>query len=136
MGILWLHEGLVKFHAGFGRADILLVADGAANNTRIPGYFQFFAEHVLRPTADLAGIVVPFIETGLGVALILGLFILPVALGSLFNLMTYWCSDQLVSQYPIMGALSGVLLVWSAQASRLSVPEFIKHRRAKEPVHV
>lgn len=136
LGVLWLHEGYVKFHAGFGKADILLVADGAKNNTRIPGYFQFFADHLLRPTADLAGIVVPIIEVGLGVALILGILTLPVALGSLLNLMTYWCSDQLVGQYPIMGALSGVLLVWSAQASRFSVPEFLKQRRAKEAVHV
>jgi thiosulfate dehydrogenase [quinone] large subunit len=136
LGLLWLHEGYVKFHAGFGRADILLVADGAQSNTRIPGYFQFFADHLLRPTADLAGIVVPFIEVGLGVALILGVFTLPVALGSLFNLMTYWCSDQLVGQYPIMGALSGVLLAWSVQASQLSVPALMKRRQTEGAVHV
>jgi len=136
LGLLWLHEGFVKFHAGFGRADILLVANGAGSNTRIPGYFRFFADHLLRPTADLAGLAVPIVEVGLGLALILGLFTLPVALGSLFNLMTYWCSDQLVGQYPIMGALSGVLLAWSVQASRLSVPELINRRRARGAVHV
>ena len=136
LGSLWLHEGFVKFHAGFGRADILLVADGARNNTRIPGYFQFFADHLLRPTADLAGLAVPILEVGLGVALILGIFTLPVALVSLLNLMTYWCSDQLVGQYPIMGALSGVLLAWSAQASRLSVPEWVRSRREEGVVHV
>jgi thiosulfate dehydrogenase [quinone] large subunit len=136
LGVLWLHEGFVKFHAGFGRADILLIADGSRNNTRIPGYFQVFADHLLRPTADLAGFVVPILEVGLGVALILGIFTLPVALISLLNLMTYWCSDQLVGQYPIMGALSGVLLAWSAQASRLSVPEWVRSRREEGAVHV
>jgi thiosulfate dehydrogenase [quinone] large subunit len=136
LGVLWLHEGFVKWHAGFGRADILLVADGSKNNTRIPGYFQFFADHLLRPTADLAGFVVPILEVGLGVALILGIFTLPVALVSLVNLMTYWCSDQLVGQYPIMGALSGVLLAWSAPASRLSVPEWVRSRREEGAVHV
>ena len=135
LGVLWLHEGYVKFHAGFGKADILLVAYGAKNNTRIPGYFEFFADHLLRPMADLAGIVVPIIEVGLGVALILGIFTLPVALGSLFNLLTYWCSDQLVGQYPIMGALSGVLLVWSTQASRFSLPQWVRSRTNEGAVH-
>jgi len=135
LGVLWLHEGFVKFHAGFGKADILLIADGAKNNTRVPGYFQFFADHLLRPTADLAGLAVPILEVGLGVALILGILTLPVALVSLFNLLTYWCSDQLVGQYPIMGALSGVLLVWSAQASRLSVPEWVRSRSERGAVH-
>jgi thiosulfate dehydrogenase [quinone] large subunit len=130
LGVLWLHEGYVKFHAGFGKADILLVADGAKSNNRIPGYFEFFAEHLLAPTAGLAGIVVPVIEVGLGVALILGAFTLPVALGSLFNLMTYWSSDQLVGQYPVMGALSAVLIACAAAASHLSVPAFLASRRA------
>ena len=136
LGVLWLHEGLLKWHAGFGRADILLVADGARSNTRIPGYFQFFADHLLRMTPDLAGVLVPIVEVGLGVALVLGVLTLPVALISLFNLMTYWCSDQLVGQYPIMGALSGVLLVWSTQASRFSVPEWVRNRKREGVVHV
>jgi len=131
LGVLWLHEGFVKYHAGFGKADILLVADGASSNTRIPGFFTFFADHLLRPFAELAGFVVPLVEVGLGVALILGIFTLPVALGSLVNLMTYWCSDQLVGQYPIMGALSGVLIAWPALASRLSLPAFVTARRSR-----
>lgn len=130
LGVLWLHEGLVKWHAGFGRADILLVADGARSNNRVPGYFQFFADHLLRPMADVAGVVVPIVEVGLGVALILGIFTLPVALGSLFNLMTYWCSDQLVSQYPVMGALSALLIAWPAAASRISLPTILASRRS------
>jgi thiosulfate dehydrogenase [quinone] large subunit len=134
LGLLWLHEGYVKYHAGFGKADILLVADGASSNPRIPSYFEFFAGHLLRPMADLAGIVVPIVEVGLGVALILGVFTLPVALGSLLNLMTYWCSDQLVGQYPIMGVLSAVLIAWPVLASTFSVPTF-KKRQAEGAVH-
>ena len=136
LGILWLHEGFVKLHAGFGRADILLVANGAGNNTRVPGYFKFFAEHLLRPAAGLAGHVVPFVELGLGVALVLGILTLPVALGSMLNLLTYWCSDQLVGQYPIMGALSAVLLIWSKPAARFSVPQWIRSRQDEGVVHV
>ena len=131
LGALWLHEGFVKYHAGFGKADILLVADGAGSNSRIPGFFTFFADHLLRPFAELAGIVVPLVEVGLGVALILGILTLPVALGSLLNLMTYWCSDQLVGQYPIMGALSGVLIAWPVLASRLSLPALVGSRRSR-----
>lgn len=131
LGVLWLHEGFVKYHAGFGKADILLVADGAGSNTRIPGFFTFFADHLLRPFAELAGFIVPLVEVGLGVALILGIFTLPVALGSLFNLMTYWCSDQLVGQYPIMGVLSALLIAWPTLASRLSLPVFLMARRSR-----
>ena len=29
IGVLWLHEGYVKYHAGFGRSDILLVVHSA-----------------------------------------------------------------------------------------------------------
>ena len=131
LGILWLHEGFVKYHAGFGKADILLVADGAGSNTRIPGFFTFFADHLLRPFAEVAGVVVPLVEIGLGAALVLGILTLPVALGSLFNLMTYWCSDQLVGQYPIMGALSGLLIAWPSLASRLSLPASVMARRSR-----
>lgn len=120
-GVLWLHEGYVKIHAGFGRADILLVVDGAQANSRVPDYFASFADVLLRPLAGAAGVVVPLLEVGLGLALILGIGTLPVAFAALLNLLTYWSSDQLVGQYPVMAALSAVLLVWSAPASRLSI---------------
>lgn len=131
LGALWVHEGVVKWHAGFGRADILLVADGARSNSRVPGYFEFFADHVLRPFAGLAGFAVPVVEVGLGVALILGVLTLPVALASLLNLITYWASDQLVTQYPLMAVLSTVLIAWAVQASHFSISR-LRHVRAAE----
>lgn len=130
VGILWLHEGYVKFHAGFGRADILLVVDGAQANSRVPDYFAGFADVVLRPLAGAAGVAVPLIEVGLGLALILGIGTLPVAFASLLNLLTYWSSDQLVGQYPVMAALSAVLLVWSVPAARLSIAALVGRREA------
>ena len=129
LGVLWLREGIVKYRAGFGEADILLIADGATTNTRIPDFFTVFAEHLLRPMAGTAGFVVPLLEVGLGIALILGVVTLPVALASLVNLMAYWSSDLLVGEYPIMGLLSGVLIAWPAAASRLSVPAIARSRR-------
>jgi thiosulfate dehydrogenase (quinone) large subunit len=131
LGILWLREGIVKYRAGFGEADILLVADGATSNTRIPEFFTFFADHVLRPSAELAGLAVPLVEVGLGVALIAGVLTLPIALASLVNLMTYWCSDLLVGEYPIMGVLSGLLIAWPTLASRFSVSAIVRSRRSR-----
>lgn len=125
VGILWLHEGLFKYSAHFGRADILLVADSVKSNSRVPDYFAAFADSVLRGCPGLFGFVIPLLETGLGIALILGVFSLPAAIGSLLNLMTYWSSDQLIGQYPIMGALSAVVIAWSVQAARLSATSLI-----------
>jgi thiosulfate dehydrogenase [quinone] large subunit len=70
------------------------------------------------------------VEVGLGVALVLGILTLPVALGSLFNLLIYWCSDQLVGQYPVMAALSALVIAWPAAAGRLSLPAFLSSRRS------
>ena len=47
LGILWLHEGIFKYAAHFSRADILLVADGAKSNSRVPEYFGTFAGRIL-----------------------------------------------------------------------------------------
>jgi thiosulfate dehydrogenase [quinone] large subunit len=120
LGILWLHEGIFKYTAHFGRADILLVAGSAKSNSRVPGYFGVFAQHILGSWPGLFGFVSPLLETTLGVALVIGVFSLPAALASLLTLMTYWSSDQLIAQYPIMGFLSAVVIVWSAWAARLS----------------
>lgn len=127
LGVLWLHEGYVKYHAHFGRADILLVAQGATTNTRIPGYFTALAS-LLRSVPGVFGVLVPLVETALGIALILGILTLPAALASLMNLMTYWSSDQLITQYPIMGALSGIVVAWPHYATRLSATTLITHR--------
>ena len=67
----------------------------------------------------------PLLETALGVALIVGILSLPAALASLLTLMTYWSSDQLIAQYPIMGILSAVVITWSVWAARLSATSLI-----------
>jgi thiosulfate dehydrogenase [quinone] large subunit len=125
LGILWLHEGLFKYSAHFGRADILLVADSAKTNSRVPEYFTAVTEFALRSWPGLFGFLVPLLETCLGVALILGMLSLPAAMVSLLMLMTYWSSDQLIAQYPIMGVLSVVVVAWPLLAARLSATSFI-----------
>jgi thiosulfate dehydrogenase [quinone] large subunit len=125
LGALWLHEGIFKYSAHFGRADILLVAEGARSNSRVPDYFGVLAEGVLGQWPGLFGVVIPLLETTLGVALVLGLLSLPAGLASLLTLMSYWSSDQLIAQYPVMGILSGVVMAWSGWAARLSAAALV-----------
>ena len=125
LGILWLHEGVFKYTAHFGRADILLVADSAKSNSRVPEYFGAFAARILGSWPGLFGFVIPLLETALGVALVIGVLSLPAALASLLMLMTYWSSDQLIAQYPIMGILSAIVIAWSAWAARLSATSLV-----------
>lgn len=123
LGAFWVHEGLFKYSAHFGRADILLVADSARANSRVPGYFAVMADNVLREWPGLFGVVMPLMETLLGVALILGIRPQLVGLASLLTLLTYWSSDQLIAQYPVMAALSAVVIAWPVAAARLSCPD-------------
>jgi thiosulfate dehydrogenase [quinone] large subunit len=125
LGILWLHEGIFKYTAHFGRADILLVAGSAKTNSRIPQYFGAFAEHILGSWPGLFGGLIPLLETALGLALITGVLTLPAGLASVLTLMTYWSSDQLIAQYPVMGMLSAIVITWSVWAVRLSVTSFV-----------
>jgi thiosulfate dehydrogenase [quinone] large subunit len=125
LGILWLHEGLFKYSAHFGRADILLVADGARSNSRVPEYFTAVAEFALRGWPGLFAFLIPLLETCLGFALILGVLTLPAAMVSLLTLITYWSSDQLIAQYPIMAALSVVVIAWPLLAARFSTTSLI-----------
>ena len=82
LGVMWLFlEGLVKYQAGFGSADILLVAHAGDSNSRVPGYFTAFA-HATLEQAPWLWSRNPLLETGLGVALILGAFTRAAALVS------------------------------------------------------
>ncbi|KAB7760694.1 DoxX family membrane protein [Mycolicibacterium mucogenicum] len=128
LGLLWLHEGYVKLRAHFGSADILLVVDGASANSRVPEYFRFVAEHLLRPTADLAGIMTPPTEVTLGLVLILGVFSTLSAVVSAGLLAVYWSSDQLIAQYPIMALLSVGVLVGQGYSNRWSIMTLVRRR--------
>lgn len=128
LGLLWLNEGIIKYRAGFGSADILLVSDGASNNSRVPEFFQGFASNVLGELPGLFGFVMPLLEVGLGIALILGVLTLPAAVGTLLTLMMYWLSDQLTWQYPVMVLLSTAILLWPLSASKLSLISIVLSR--------
>ncbi|WP_166981676.1 DoxX family membrane protein [Paramicrobacterium fandaimingii] len=86
-----------------------------------------FAESVLGGFPGFFGVVVPFLEVGLGVALVVGVLTLPAALGGVGTLVMYWLSDQLIAQYPIMTALAGVLLVWPLEARRYGLVTLLAH---------
>lgn len=132
LGALWIVEGAVKYHAGFGRADILLVAQSAAQNSRVPGFYRFFAEHVLGTAPAAFGIGVPALELGLGIALVLGVLTLPLALAAIGQLCNYWLADQLIAQYPIMLALAAAVAVFAPTASRYSLTSAVL--RGRRPV--
>lgn len=134
LGALWLNEGITKYRAGFGRADILLVAGSASGNSRVPGFFQWFAAEVLGRVPELFGVLMPLLETGLGIALILGVLSLPAAVGSVFTLMTYWLADQLIGQYPVMVLLSLCVVLCPLAASRLSLSSLLlRAERRRRP---
>lgn len=109
LGVLWLGEGIVKYRAGFGAADIVLVADGFAANSRAPQWFAPVAA-VMDAVPQLFGIGIPLLELGLGLALIAGLFSRLAAVGSALTLVLYWSTDQLTWQYPLMAALSTAVI--------------------------
>jgi thiosulfate dehydrogenase [quinone] large subunit len=128
LGALWLHEGLFKYAAHFGRADILLVVSSVNQNNRVDPLFKLFTNAVLHAFPGFFGFVVPLVESALGVALILGVLTLPAAAVSLLELMNYWSSDQLVPQYPIMGVLSVVTVACAGYASLFSITSLLVWR--------
>jgi len=116
-GVLWIAEGTLKYRAGFGAADIRLVAESAAGNSRVPFFFAPLAD-AMRAAPGLFGVAIPALEILLGVLLVAGagrrrgarVWTVLVALASFGTLMLYWSSDQLVAQYPVMAMLSAIVI--------------------------
>jgi thiosulfate dehydrogenase [quinone] large subunit len=121
LGILWLSEGILKYRANFGPADILLVAGSADSNVRVPDYFKAAAAFGLHGWPELFGSLAPLTETVLGVILILGVLTRPAAIAGIVLLLIYWSADQLTTQYPVMVALGVIVIVWPRAAARLSL---------------
>lgn len=122
LGVLWLHEGIVKYRAGFGAADIGFVVDGAANNPRVPAPFAAVVETLLGAAPGLFGALMPLLEVLLGALLVAGVLTRVAACVSVVTLMTYWLADLLVGQYPVMVLLSVVVLLFPAAAAAWSLP--------------
>lgn len=129
LGAFWLNEGLFKYHAGFAGDDILLVVDSATRNSRVPEFFQAFADGPMRSFAGLFGVGIPLLETLLGAALVLGVLTLPAAIGSVLTLMSYWSADQLIAQYPVMVVLAVPLIAWPLAASRFGLTTLLERVR-------
>lgn len=130
LGVLWVREGMTKYRAGFGRADILLVVNGAKENPRVPGVFSDLLSQSLGRAPTLFGLVVPAWETLLGVVLVLGLLSRPLAGAAIVTLMTYWLSDQLIGQYPVMVLLASTVLVFPMAANAVGVAGLTRTRLA------
>ena len=135
LGVLWLKEGLLKYHAHFGAPDIRLVVSSAASSTRVSPLFRWFTTHILGSWPALFGGVVPLLETALGIALILGILSRLAAFGSALQLCFYWSADQLVAQYPLMAALSAVVLVLGPVSHSLSIVSLARAARRRGLSH-
>lgn len=129
LGVLWIHEAVIKYRAGFDGADIRLVADSTTTNTRVPEFFTLFSDGIMHPLSDLFGVLMPALEMLLGILLILGVLTLPATIGSTLTLAIYWSADLLVTQYPIMVALGVVLLLFPLAATRYSATHLWVGRR-------
>lgn len=129
IGVLWLIEGTLKYRAGFGAADIELVAQSAQGNTRVPDFFDPLGAAMASAPASF-GVAIPALEVGLGVLLVSGLLTRTAAFVSVGTLALYWSADQLIAQYPVMAVLSAMVLAIVA-AGRLGVDGWVRARRAR-----
>lgn len=129
VGVLWLIEGILKYRAGFGAADIELVAQSTEGNPRVPWFFAPLGSF-MGAAPELFGVVMPALEVALGVLLVAGLLTRITAFLSIGTLMLYWSADQLIAQYPAMVMLSAVVLLVPA-AARLGVDGWLRARRAQ-----
>ena len=129
VGVLWLIEGIVKYRAGFGAADIDLVVQSTENNSRAPWYFEPLSSF-MGAAPGLFGVVMPALEVALGVLLIAGLLTRITAFLSIGTLMLYCSADQLIAQYPAMVVLSSVVLLLPA-AGRFGLDGWMRARRTR-----
>lgn len=128
LGLLWIGEGVIKLRAGFGASDILLVADGA-EGSRAASVAVPIADLLMRPLAGLLGPLIPFLEVGLGVVLVLGVLVLPAALSAAAVAGTYWAMDLLTVAYPAMVVLIALVLATAVHQRVASLPGLIAARR-------
>lgn len=131
VGLLWAAEAFVKYKSGFGAADVLLVSNGAAMNSRTPFWFDPLGA-VMGAIPAAMGVVVPLTEAALAVLLTLGVATRWVAFVSIGLLMTYWGADQLIAQYPAMVVLSALVLLIPA-SDRCSIDTRLQARRGRRP---
>jgi thiosulfate dehydrogenase [quinone] large subunit len=128
VGMLWLAEGVLKYRAGFGAADIELVAQSTGGNSRVPWWFEPLGAF-MGAASGLFGVVIPALEVLLGLMLVAGVFSRLTAFASIGTLMLYWSSDQLIAQYPVMVLLSA-LVIASPAAGRFGVDGWWRRRTA------
>lgn len=129
-GVLWSAEGVLKYRAGFGAADIELVAQSTAGNSRVPWWFEPLGSF-MGAASGLFGMAVPALEVLLGLLLIAGLFTRLTAFASIGTLMLYWSSDQLIAQYPVMVLLSALVLA-SPVSGRFGIDGWRRQQRSRD----
>ena len=129
VGVLWMIEGFLKYRAGFGAADIELVAQSTEGNPRVPWFFEPLGS-VMGTAPALFGVVMPALEVVLGVLLVAGSLTRIAAFMSIGTLMLYWSADQLIAQYPAMVVLSAVVLLLPG-SGRFGMDGWFRARRSR-----
>lgn len=129
VGVLWLIEGALKYRAGFGAADIELVAQSTQGNPRVPWFFEPIGSF-MGAAPELFGVVMPALEVALGLLLVAGLLTRITAFLSIGTLMLYWSADQLIAQYPAMVLLSAVVLLLPS-SGRFGMDGWLHSRRSR-----
>lgn len=130
LGLLWIGEGVIKLRAGFGASDILLVADGA-DGSRAASAAVPIADLLMRPLAGLLGPLIPFLEVGLGLVLVLGVLVVPAAVVAAGVVGTYWAMDLLTVAYPAMVVLTALVLATAAHQGATSPARLFVARRRR-----
>lgn len=113
VGVLWLIEGVKKVQEGWlvpGNIKIVQVASTSGASVadpakeavvyatpilaKAPGFYQWFTDAVVAPNAGLFQYMVTFMEIGIGLALIVGLFTFFASIGSLGLVANFILSAQ------------------------------------------
>lgn len=113
VGVLWLLEGVNKITEGWlvpGNIKIVQVASTSGASAaetgeaavvyatpilaKAPGFYQWFTDAVVAPNAGLFQFMVVFMEIGIGLALIVGLFTFFASIGSLGLVANFILSAQ------------------------------------------
>ncbi|MEK8128257.1 DoxX family membrane protein [Paenibacillus filicis] len=130
-GWMWLKSGYDKWSGGFGVESLIPVI---ATNRDTPAWYKTFFAQVVSPLAPVFDAVIPWGEMLIGLGLIVGLFILPALMMSVFVNANYILADMIFT-YPTDILVATLLLAAMRLTSYVSLerrlfPKWLKRREA------
>ncbi|EIT83690.1 hypothetical protein A374_19260 [Fictibacillus macauensis ZFHKF-1] len=124
-GFMWIQSGYEKLTGGFGVESLIPVI---AQNTDSPEWFKEFFANVVSPYSSLFDIIIPWGELLIGVGLLIGLFITPALVMSIFVNVNYILGDMIFT-YPTQILFATILLVALPYTALISTGRFICKKR-------